>query len=158
MLELRSDYLCLGYVAARLADINTNAPRVIADLPVNFRALWLRTSCICVKYNKHSGGASVTDDDELVALYVAGELCHLLSLAPASYKEFRLFARATHPTLAIHAQYDETLDVIDFIYDDLPAVRDAMHQVADAQGLAVSLSEGAAYLRVDRIRPRRVSR
>ena len=163
VLEVCSDLVCLGYVAAGAADVHAqNAPAVAADLPVNFRALWLRTDHIYLGFNELSGGGIFTNDHDREAFSVAEELCRVLSLAPEGYQEYRLFVRATHPTLRICAEWwsppDDKSDHYAAEYDDLPAVSDAMQPFADTDGLAFSLSEGATYLCVERVGPRHMGR
>ena len=145
VLEMRSKSIILDYHRNTRAtpDCLDTSP-VAANLPVGFRALWLHTGCI------HADRPEKIERPALLSADVAETLCQLLGLAPDCYQEFRLmtFGQATHEkqdsALVIKAQMRSLLyrpGEATRSFDSLQAVAAAMQRVADAYGLAVSMSD-----------------
>ncbi len=97
MLELQAEAIALCYLSDDdPGDRYANAPARSADLPLSFRALWLRTDRIALASAGRPGGREVTEVDEIE------ELCRYMGLAPACYEEFRFY---TYYGISIDAEW-----------------------------------------------------
>ncbi len=162
ILEWRCEWIGFSYVDTDRSQPGAPATRAdVTDLPVSFRALWLHTTSICVPVAEHSGGAVLHAAAEADDINGAEEFCRVLSLAPACYEEFRLYADVTHPMVDIASMWmladGNKVDNVDDRFQDLQALAAAMHRFASAHGLAVSLSADDTFLRIDWVGPRQVS-
>ncbi len=150
VLELQAEAIALSY----LYDDDpgfcyASAPARSADLPLSFRALWLRTGRISLVSDGHPGGGEVTEVDEVK------ELCRFMGLAPTCYEEFRVF---TYYGIRIEVQWlSESQDDMECATGGFATVQagaEAMQRFADDHGLVVSvrMSDDQPYLLVTRSR------
>ena len=127
-----------------------------AQIPVSFRALWLRTDHM-VRVAEHSGGAVLESEEQEEQVDPAEEFCRFLGRAPGCYEEFRVFAGGGQPMLTIAAEWElnnsDFCGVRPLTYNSLQHLAANMQQFAQHHSLAVSLSDDEMYLRVVRTRP-----
>lgn len=155
MLYWRSTEIGLRFVDAK--EFPTSATDDLAagaELPAGFRALWLRSSQICVQVAGHSIRAEPSD---VGGLRGAEELCRFLALAPACYDELRLVAPVAEPSVTLKAEYLTTQDTVmhrvGHSFDNLQALAVALRYFAHDYGLIVSMANAEAFLRVVRVMP-----
>ena len=159
VLEWRCEWVGFNYVESDRSQPNAPAARAaLANLPVSFSALRLYTTSICIEIAEDFSGAvlNAAEDEEVVA--GAEELCRVLSLAPACYQEFRVYADMSDPaiTIAVMVANGDRTDHIDYGFDDLPTLAEAVHCVASVHGLGAGMSHDETYLRIDRVGRRQV--
>ncbi len=150
VLELQAEDIMLSYLYDDDPSFcYASAPSCSADLPVGFRALWLRTGRISLASAEHRGGGEMTDVDEVE------ELCRFMGLAPACYEEFRF---VTYYGISIDVTWlSESHDDIECATGGFATVQagaKAMQRFADDHGLVVSvrMSDDQPYLLVTRSR------
>ena len=146
MLELQAEAVTLSYLSDDDPGYRyASAPAHSADLPLSFRALWLRTGQISLASAGHPGGDEVTEVDEVE------ELCRFMGLAPACYEEFRFY---THYGIGIDVEWlplpEEAMECSSGGFGSLQAGAKAMQRVSTAHGLAVSVSDDETHLIVVR--------
>ena len=139
VLEMQAEAIALCYLSDDDPDDRyASAPARSADLPLSFRALWLRTERIALASAGHSGGGEVTEVDEVE------ELCRFMGLAPACYKEFRFY---TYFGISIDAEWlslpEEAMECGTGGFASVQAGAKAMQRFANDHGLVVSVSARA---------------
>ena len=153
VLELQADGITLSYISDDDPGYRyANAPARSADLPLSFRALWLRTGRIALASAGHPGGEEVTEVDEVE------ELCRFMGLAPPCYEEFRFY---TYFGISIDAEWlplpEEAMECSSGGFASVQAGAKAMQRFADDHGLVVSVGtsdhdDDQPYLLVKRSR------
>ena len=150
VLELEGKEITLSYLRAAGADYShTGPPAQFTDVPDGFIALWLRSNHVSVAKAGHLGLGSVPSH----SVDVADEMCRFLSLTPESYREFRLHTHGSHPVFQTDWQAlpGDSMDRSMSAFRDQQVVASSMRQVADAYGLAVSVSADQTHVHVVRV-------
>ena len=152
VLELSAEVLSFDFVSTDPADGPLiSAALQVADLPAGFSALWLRTGRIVLGCEGYDGG----DDDPAAGPNIAEEMCRFCSLAPTSYREFRLFHSDGTSDLTVEAEWllklpGARMQCSEVSFGSLDAMAAAMHLFDAEHGLTVSVSDDQTHLHAAR--------